>query len=469
MKKKLNLKRIICCALCLLIVPICLAVFTFGLPPQYDLTFFGGMSIKTQRLASVQGKKIIVVGGSSVAFGLKTEPAERELSGYKVVNFGLYASIGSKAMLQLCADYISRGDIVIFSPELNKQTLSDYFGAESIWKAIDGDFGSISCFDFEDRKRLLGTFPEFAASKMKYFLKGKPEPDGVYVRDSFDTYGDICCAKRSNNIMPGGFDAAMPVDFSVKINASFAEWLNDYNKKISKKGATMYWRLCPVNALSVSSGTADKFYDALNDEIDFAILGNPNDCVMEPEWFFDTNFHLNDAGAILNTANLVCDLKIQLSDSSPTNIEIPEKPPLAEQNTDGDFDNSCDEMFVYEEEKDGLIISGLTESGKQAKELTLPGEVDGKKVKGIKPSVFKNNDKAESITVQKNISALYDGTFYGCTRLKRILIKARPRDIAVGQKLLDGTSANIFVPKDVLDGFKTDYSWSLYSSRIYGI
>ena len=50
MKLKRVLIIILIIALCLLLIPIILICFAFGLPAQYDLSFYGGMKIKTDRL-----------------------------------------------------------------------------------------------------------------------------------------------------------------------------------------------------------------------------------------------------------------------------------------------------------------------------------------------------------------------------------------------------------------------------------
>jgi hypothetical protein len=76
------------------------AIVAIGLPPVYSNSFVGVLDEKVERLASIEGKKIVVVGGSSVAFGLDSALMEEYL-GMPVVNFGLYAAIGTKAMLEL--------------------------------------------------------------------------------------------------------------------------------------------------------------------------------------------------------------------------------------------------------------------------------------------------------------------------------------------------------------------------------
>ena len=60
---------------------------------------------------------------------------------YEIVNFGMYAGLGTKAVMDLSENYIHEGDIVILSPEQSEQTFSDYFNGEYMWQAADGAFG----------------------------------------------------------------------------------------------------------------------------------------------------------------------------------------------------------------------------------------------------------------------------------------------------------------------------------------
>ena len=105
-------------------------------PPVYSNTFVGVLDEKVDRLATVEGKKVVVIGGSSVAFGLDSALMEEHL-GMPVVNFGLYAAIGTKAMLDLSLPHIGEGDIVVLAPETDAQTLSLYFHGGNMWKAVD--------------------------------------------------------------------------------------------------------------------------------------------------------------------------------------------------------------------------------------------------------------------------------------------------------------------------------------------
>ena len=83
----------------------------------------------------------------------------------------------------------------------------------------------------------------------------------------------------------------------------------------------------------------------------------------------------------------------------------------------------------------------------------------------FKDDLFMNSN-IEEITIQSNIRMIGDYSFKN-SKIKKIIIdNDYPNTIAVGDHLLDGCTANIYVKKANCTKYKTSYSWSKYSSRI---
>ena len=62
-------------------------------------------------------------------------------------------------------------------------------------------------------------------------------------------------------------------------------------------------------------------YDVfLRQKLDFPVIGNPENSLMEAEWFFDTNFHLNRPGKEVNTVQLIRDMKAMLGDDRAVTV-----------------------------------------------------------------------------------------------------------------------------------------------------
>lgn len=440
------MKKLLLQLLALLLAgPAFLLACGFGLPAQYDESFLGELSDKCALLEQSPAPRIVLVGGSSLAFGVDSALLEQEFPGYTVVNFGLYAALGTQLMLELSDGQFREGDIVILSPEQQAQTLSCYFNAEAAWQALDGDFALLARLDPSHFGALLGQYPYFAARKLNYFLQGeKPVPEGVYRHASFDSRGDVR-ADTPANIMPGGWDRNTPVLLEPQVtDPDFVALVNGWAARAAEQGAQVYYRLCPMNAEAVQ-GDPDAYYDYLRGKLDFPILGDPKACILDPAWFYDTNFHLNEAGRQLNTRTLARDLKAQLGDTSKTDIPIPAMPELAAVETarGDDSDTAC---FTFEQQGSAAVLTGVTAEGRSRGTLTVPTHWQGLPV-----------------------TAIADGAFAGCGALRAIRLQSSdPTACIPGQGLLEGCAADvsILVPEGSADAYKLSYFWSGYAAHI---
>ena len=425
---KRTVRRIVATALAVILAEqVFFLICGFGLPVQFGDTFMGELKSKYERLKETSGKRIVLVGGSGVAFDCDSALMDDFFPSYEIVNFGMYAGLGTKAVMDLSENYIHEGDIVILSPEQSEQTFSDYFNGEYMWQAADGAFGMLRDLKSENFDAMLGNFPRFALEKLNYVMKGqKPQTDSIYQKKSFNTYGDIELDTCRENILPNGYDVNQKVRFTEDVvQPEFMDYMNDWTKRLEKKGAVVWYRYCPVNKLSVEDMDDLAAYDVfLRQKLDFPVIGNPENSLMEAEWFFDTNFHLNQPGKEVNTVQLIRDMKAMLGDDRAVTMELPEKP----HRTWGD-------------------VSAETRIWTAKDSETYQGE--------------------ETIVIPENVTQIEDYAFSNCAGLKQIVLEQKdPSKCIVGQHLLDGTGAEILVPQMSVDSYKRNYFWSVYAGRI---
>lgn len=425
---KRTVRRIVATALAVILAEqVFFLVCGFGLPVQFGDTFMGELKSKYERLKETSGKRIVLVGGSGVAFDCDSALMDDFFPSYEIVNFGMYAGLGTKAVMDLSENYIHEGDIVILSPEQSEQTFSDYFNGEYMWQATDGAFGMLRDLKSENFEAMLGNFPRFALEKLNYVMKGqKPQTDNIYQKKSFNTYGDIELDTCRENILPNGYDVNQKVRFTEDVvQPEFMDYMNDWAKRLEKKGAVVWYRYCPVNKLSVEDMDDLAAYDVfLRQKLDFPVIGNPENSLMEAEWFFDTNFHLNQPGKEVNTVQLIRDMKAMLGDDRAVIVELPEKP----HRTWGE-------------------VSAETRIWTAKDSETYQGE--------------------ETIVIPENVTQIEDYAFSNCAGLKQIVLEQKdPSKCIVGQHLLDGTGAEILVPQMSVDSYKRNYFWSVYAGRI---
>lgn len=464
------MKRYVIAALVsLALIPLTLLAWGFGLPSQYGESFLGELREKYALLCQPSEKpRLILVGGSAVTFGVDGTLLEELLPQYEVVNFGMYAALGIRPMLDLSREQLRQDDLVLLMPEQQEQSLSGYLGSEALWQAADGAFGLLFCARWEDLGALIGQFPRFAASKAAYFVQGGPQLPEVYRKASFDETGNLRTGLCEANTMPGGVDPTMPISFDPGLlSEEFCTLVNEYTRQAELEGATVWYHFPPMNQAAVESGSdPDVFCDRLRETLDCELAGSPHTSMMEAGWFYDTNFHLNEKGRQVFTCLLARDIKAMLGDSSPTPEAAVEMPALEQpQSVQGDDrDANC---FVYEAVSGGWQITGLSESAGEQQELILPASWQGQPVTGLSADALNGAQALKTLVIQQNITALPDGAFAGCPALETVvLLQTDPAALLVGQNLLEGSSCTIAVPSESYDRYCLSYNWSPYADRL---
>ena len=456
--------------LSVILFPFAVAVLA---PPVYSNTFVGVLDEKVERLASIEEKKIVVIGGSSVAFGLDSALMEEHL-GMPVVNFGLYAAIGTKAMLDLSLPHIGEGDIVVLAPETDAQTLSLYFHGENMWKAVDDAPSLVLNLPSENQKEMLGSIYAHAADKLSVLLSERPDPAGVYNSKSFNAYGDVSYP-RAQNVMTLYYDPNTPIspDPSI-VSEDFIAYVNEYISHCEEKGASVYYSFAPMNeaalAPSANEESLQAFADYLKKEIHCEQISLIDSYILDPAYFYDTNYHLNDVGVILRTKNLIEDIRFANGDYTAVDIEVPEKPDLPDADIKFFGTDENAKYFVYETLQNGakkgsLAIVGLTELGKQQKELTIPLGAENVKVTYLGANAFAGG-VAETVIVPEhsNLRDSATGAFDGAS-VRRLHI--RYEFVHDADELSPPASFGavaVYVPKNSV--YLTHYDWLPYKMNI---
>ena len=98
-----------------------------------DNHFYAAMLDKESLLSETGQKRVILVGGSNVAFGFNSTML-KEMLVEEPVNVGLHAGFGLFLPLNLVEDYLSEGDTVILAFEYELLSTD----------AMDGDVSSIN-------------------------------------------------------------------------------------------------------------------------------------------------------------------------------------------------------------------------------------------------------------------------------------------------------------------------------------
>lgn len=469
--------RLLLAVLLVLMLPVGVLIRGWMLPAFYGDTYYSVLARMHERLETAEGKKIVLVGGSNVAFGLNGRMLEQLLAEqgyeYTVCPFGLYAAVGTGAMLDLSRDDLGEGDIVVLAMEPVSETMSGYFGASAFWKCAEEAPELVAELDNQRQAALFGNYVSYLQERLKIEKTGLlPGASGVYGASSFDDRCDLVY-DRAGNRMPLGWDTSTPLDLkNVEISREFAREVAEYCAEAERKGARVVLSFSPVNRSALTDGSEEAvaaFFDRCNHAFACPVISDPRDYILDSGWFYDNNFHLNTAGAQVRTVLLAEDLLCFLGCYRELSREVPEMPgaiaPIPEGKTDGDY-------FLFEPVDGGWLVSGLTDTGLEQTALTVPAFYEGKPVAGLTADALKGGDQLTELRLPETVEALADGTFRECGNLIRLVLEHRTAVCAVTEHTFDGAAQiRIYVPREAYPLYRDGYGcgenlWTVWLDRI---
>lgn len=461
----------------ILLIPVSVLLTGASLPSFYGETYYGVLPRMAERLREVPGPKIVVIGGSNVAFGLDSRYLETVLAergyDYTVCPFGLYAAVGTSAMLDLSRDALGEGDIVVLAIEPTSETMSDYFGAETFWKCAEDAPELILSLEKERKAALAGTYLTYLGERRGILESGiLPTGQGVYAASSFDERCELVY-DRPGNLLAAGFDPALRVDLgAVQVSPGLSEQVREYCAEAERKGASVLLSFSPVNRSSLtdqSEEAVEAFFRTCNDAFSCPVISDPNRYILDSGWFYDSNFHLNPAGARVRTRLLAEDLLVWLGCWEDPGLADPEMPPSVFR-----VEETAEEtdLFTFSPAEGGYRITGLTEAGLSRTHLRLPGAYEGKPVTGISPDALEQAAVLEQLSVPESVTELPDGLFRNTKNLTRLMLEHRNYPCDIGENTFrDASHVEVFVPTDAYPMYRDGYGcetnpWSGHLDRI---
>ena len=468
-KRTILLKLLILSLLLALVVslPFAGAGLIYHLQPDtYAGTYYAELPRKVDRLAREEGPRLVVIGGSSVAFGLDSKLAEAEL-GLPCVNFGLYAAFGLKPMLDLSLARLHRGDIVVIAPETTAQMYSSYRGCDYLLQAFETRPDLLIGLGPDYYPALAAKLPGYVRDAAQLRKRGGANGTGVYALSAFDAWGDIVYP-RPENVMAKGFLEDNPPELRAEIvTPDFLDMVNGYARAARLRGAEVCFSFCPINALSL--GTADAaeqeaFVEALRQGLDCPLLGPLADHIMDAGYFYDSNYHLNDVGVRYNTLLLVSDVQRLQGSMRQTAAALPHPPVL--QRSNAVLASGAEGGIAYEVTAGGAIVTGLDEQGRSLKTLRIPDALGGAAVVSVAADALAGS-AAEEIVLPETILRLPERLFAGLDRLSAVTLLAEALPEVGDELLLDASpDLRIRVPAALYGSYITDYFWGVYSPQL---
>ncbi len=298
------------------LVALTISAIFIATPPD-EKHFYQASLLKSDLLRSIPSPRIIIVGGSNVAFGIDSERMEQEL-GIPVINDGLHVALGI-APLNEIKHYLRAGDIVIISLEYynftdeqsfygQPQYLADWveFSPERIWYLHEPYKQAASIFTIMLERKIN--------RQLNYYLYGfsHEAERGFYTGNLFNKHGDFIghLGENANKHFEID-DSAYPINL---IKDAYV-YLEDFNQYALSKGAMVFYEAQAhrqTNCEKTGKNNLDKFFNRLKTRTTIPLLTDLDQLCLPDDYFYDTPYHLNEQGREVRTERLIENLKAVL-------------------------------------------------------------------------------------------------------------------------------------------------------------
>jgi hypothetical protein len=270
------------------------------------------LSRQVDYLESIGGSKIVVMGGSNLAYGLDSEQLA-DATGMHVMNMGVQASLTLEFMLELVKPHLNEGDIVILGAEtamyrsrpwstatLTKLMVTNPTSTRFMnWRQIVAAplylYPSIS-----DQTETLRR----AAGRWVY---GSPSfAEGLLANGDYVGHRGKASAYRSSTRPPQSLQR-----MQVSVPARRQDYLRAFKDFCQQNGIRLYVSFAATAQAIIdpnSLGLVTQFLKS-----DFDVISDPWDYAYPDSLFYDTSHHLIYEMREVRTAQLIADLLPRLS------------------------------------------------------------------------------------------------------------------------------------------------------------
>lgn len=272
--------------------------------PQYDGSYDAALIEKVERLTSIEGPKIVLLGNSNLSFGIQSELIEEEF-GMPVVNMGLDLELGNAFHEEMARYNVCEGDIYILCHTNFAESGMD---PQVAWMAIENHFQLWKILRMEDVRPMMDAFPGYLKSCLALYVTGEGHLDsgGVYSRSGMNEYGDERVFREKSL-----FDIFFEPVEAPAIDKENIDRINSLNAWLKERGATLLVAGYPIGNGDWTADEADfvSFQEELEKQLDCEVISDYTDYLYDYKYFYNAVYHMTTEGAQIRTQQLIEDLK----------------------------------------------------------------------------------------------------------------------------------------------------------------
>lgn len=308
MKEKIRFlaKLVLFSVIVIMIISIILYIITQIDNQKFRTSYQYAINIKYNTLRNTESPKIIIVGGSSVAFGINREIIEEKV-GRAVVNLGLHAGFGIYFCTEISKANINKGDIVILAYEIDFYQ-KEKSSIELIVAGIDNNLELYKYIINRKSKDIYKYIPTYIFKKLEW---DEEKTTGVYSINSFNEYGDMILDRPTCKLPEiitknyGNVNLSM-----INLDKEIIEYINDFYIYCKNKGADVVITFPPVldERMLLTEQEMKEFEEKLKNNLLPEVISNCKDYVFPREYMYDTIYHCNNLGEKVRSEKLASDI-----------------------------------------------------------------------------------------------------------------------------------------------------------------
>lgn len=280
-----------------------------------ELVWIRNSLLKKHENADIEQNKLIITGGSSTLFGMRTKDISEELN-IPVYNLAIHAGLGLEFILDDAKEVLKSGDVVILPLEYNHFYSTG--GKAKLALDYNAAFGNEKpgLIDIDSMKLVFEEKPydntkKIAKSLIKNDVQELVENPNGYNSQNLNDHGD-----QTNHFGQQELSLAkvVPVDIpkefketsGLKLIKEFNNWCkeNSINLFVTFPN-TMYFKEYEENDYK-------EYFYYLNEyflDHNISTIGKPSDFLFDKKYFYDTGYHLNEEGMTIRTSEFISLIK----------------------------------------------------------------------------------------------------------------------------------------------------------------
>lgn len=269
-----------------------------ALPPsKREVPYLSAWQDKKARLWTTDQPKVVLVGGSNVAFGLSGRTISKHVD-RPVVNLGLHFGLGLTPVLREVCETLKPNDVVIVSPEYEFFLASSGSGSvvPTMRMHVDETFGKPSISErlsetpirtvlaFRNAGDLLQTALNDTLGRSSSGLESQ-----IFTRDAFNEFGDMVAHRGRPSLGPVALSRLHQWELDDAVIREIVRFRSD----AESVGASVVMIPPPLDRESFSNRRP--LIEAVDRRLADAGVGfawSPRDSVVESSEVFDAPYHL---------------------------------------------------------------------------------------------------------------------------------------------------------------------------------